>query len=230
MRITVTNNTSKAESILERYFRLAVDGQEIEPDLDGINAAENSTSEKGLGNTLGTSVKAGQSETRILVFKVPVQARQLSLALKTDDKATTDRATPIDLTSQFAQLPALPTAKPVPPTATRVVTATKTATATETPGGPTRIPVPPPTETIVPPPPPAATATVTPTPCPAAPATAVPTPRPAGWCDSSYPEVCIAPPPPNLNCGDIPYRRFKVLRPDPHGFDRDGNGIGCESP
>ena len=48
-------------------------------------------------------------------------------------------------------------------------------------------------------------------------------------CDSSYPDACIPSPPPNLNCGDISDKRFEVLSPDPHGFDRDGDGIGCES-
>jgi len=48
-------------------------------------------------------------------------------------------------------------------------------------------------------------------------------------CDSSYPTVCIPNYPPDLNCGDISYKRFKVEGSDPHGFDRDGNGIGCES-
>ena len=52
----------------------------------------------------------------------------------------------------------------------------------------------------------------------------------AAECDPSYPDVCIPPPPPNLNCGDISERRFTVLSPDPHGFDgRDNDGIGCES-
>lgn len=51
----------------------------------------------------------------------------------------------------------------------------------------------------------------------------------AGKCDPSYPGVCIAPPPPDLDCKDIPYRRFQVLPPDPHRFDGDGDGIGCES-
>lgn len=45
-------------------------------------------------------------------------------------------------------------------------------------------------------------------------------------CDQAYPGVCIAPPPPELDCGNIPHRRFKVLLPDPHGFDRDRDGIG----
>jgi micrococcal nuclease len=49
-------------------------------------------------------------------------------------------------------------------------------------------------------------------------------------CDSSYPDVCIAPYPPDLDCGEIPYTDFRVLQPDPHGFDVDNNGIGCESP
>ena len=48
-------------------------------------------------------------------------------------------------------------------------------------------------------------------------------------CDSSYPTVCIPPYPPDLDCGDISYRRFQVLEPDPHGFDGDNDGVGCES-
>ena len=35
--------------------------------------------------------------------------------------------------------------------------------------------------------------------------------------------------PPDLDCGEIPHRRFNVLAPDPHGFDRDKDGVGCES-
>lgn len=54
-------------------------------------------------------------------------------------------------------------------------------------------------------------------------------PPPAGNCHPSYPGVCIPPPPPDLDCGDIPYRRFQVVGDDPHRFDGDGNGIGCES-
>jgi hypothetical protein len=48
-------------------------------------------------------------------------------------------------------------------------------------------------------------------------------------CDPSYPTVCIPSPPPNLNCNDISARNFEVLSPDPHGFDPDNDGIGCES-
>ena len=34
----------------------------------------------------------------------------------------------------------------------------------------------------------------------------------------------------NLDCKDVPYRRFRVVPPDPHNFDgRDQDGIGCES-
>lgn len=47
-------------------------------------------------------------------------------------------------------------------------------------------------------------------------------------CDSAYPGVCIPPPPPDLDCGDVDHRRFRVLPPDPHRFDADGNGVGCE--
>ncbi len=57
------------------------------------------------------------------------------------------------------------------------------------------------------------------------------TPRAAvgGACDPSYPTVCIPPPPPDLDCKDVPYRRFRVLPPDPHHFDGGGDGVGCES-
>jgi micrococcal nuclease len=49
-----------------------------------------------------------------------------------------------------------------------------------------------------------------------------------GTCDPSYPTVCIPPPPPDLDCADVPYRGFKVVSPDPHHFDGDHDGIGCE--
>ena len=52
---------------------------------------------------------------------------------------------------------------------------------------------------------------------------------PPGNCDPAYPDVCIPPPPPDLDCADIPYRNFRVLPPDPHHFDGDGDGIGCET-
>jgi len=48
-------------------------------------------------------------------------------------------------------------------------------------------------------------------------------------CDPSYPDVCIAPYPPDLDCGEIGYSNFRVIGSDPHGFDRDNDGIGCES-
>jgi len=47
-------------------------------------------------------------------------------------------------------------------------------------------------------------------------------------CDPSYPGVCIPPYPPDLDCGEIQYANFEVLSPDPHGFDGDNDGIGCE--
>jgi hypothetical protein len=50
-----------------------------------------------------------------------------------------------------------------------------------------------------------------------------------GGCDLSYPTVCIPPPPPDRDCADVPYRDFKVVGDDPHGFDTDGDGVGCET-
>lgn len=71
-----------------------------------------------------------------------------------------------------------------------------------------------------------------------APSTPKPSPTPTGQpnatatakpnCDPSYPTVCIPPPPPDLDCADIPYTNFTVLPPDPHHFDGDHDGIGCE--
>ena len=54
-------------------------------------------------------------------------------------------------------------------------------------------------------------------------------PPPPGNCDPAYPDVCIPPPPPDLDCGGISYRNFRVLSPDPHHFDGDGDGTGCEA-
>jgi len=48
-------------------------------------------------------------------------------------------------------------------------------------------------------------------------------------CSPAYPTVCIPPPPPDLDCAQIPYRKFTVLPPDPHKFDSDKDGFGCES-
>jgi micrococcal nuclease len=51
-----------------------------------------------------------------------------------------------------------------------------------------------------------------------------------GDCDhQSYPDVCIPPYPPDLDCGDVSFVNFTVKPPDPHGFDGDGDGVGCES-
>lgn len=47
-------------------------------------------------------------------------------------------------------------------------------------------------------------------------------------CDSSYPDVCISPPPPYLACSDLSVNRFKVFGDDSHGFDPDKNGLGCD--
>jgi hypothetical protein len=61
------------------------------------------------------------------------------------------------------------------------------------------------------------------------PLTAPLTPPPARNCHPSYPGTCIPGHPPNLNCGDVSTRNFKVVGSDPHGFDGDNDGVGCES-
>ena len=55
-----------------------------------------------------------------------------------------------------------------------------------------------------------------------------PPPPPRGNCDPAYPDVCIPSPPPDLDCDETSFRNFRVLPPDPHHFDGDGDGIGCE--
>jgi len=110
-----------------------------------------------------------------------------------------------------------PTRTPRPTNTARPTdTLEPTATATKPPmKAPPTVTKPAPTNTL----PPAPTATQVPL---------TATPQPVANCDPSYPDDCIPPPPPDLDCGDIPYRRFRVLSPDPHGFDGDNDGIGCE--
>lgn len=74
----------------------------------------------------------------------------------------------------------------------------------------------------------------------AAPKPAAPMPQapqaPAGNCHPSYPDVCISPSPPDLDCRDIPRGDFRVVGSDPHRLDGpyDGSnpyepdGRGCE--
>jgi hypothetical protein len=57
----------------------------------------------------------------------------------------------------------------------------------------------------------------------------VPTPPVPEECEPSYPDLCIPPGLPDIDCGEIPFTDFPVLPPDPHGFDGDNDGIGCES-
>ena len=66
----------------------------------------------------------------------------------------------------------------------------------------------------------------------AAPLTLIPQ-APAGNCEPSYPDVCIPIGSADLDCGDMSVRAFSVrwdvAVPDPHRFDADADGIGCES-
>ncbi len=59
---------------------------------------------------------------------------------------------------------------------------------------------------------------------------APPAPSPSGGnCDPSYPDVCIPSPPPDLDCPQITHRNFRVIGADPHRFDGNHDGIGCET-
>jgi micrococcal nuclease len=52
-------------------------------------------------------------------------------------------------------------------------------------------------------------------------------------CEPSYPDICIPIGSADLDCGEIQWRmftvRWDVANPDPHRFDGDGDGFGCES-
>src|SRR6476661_4204892 len=74
------------------------------------------------------------------------------------------------------------------------------------------------------------TSTFTPLPTTSTPTrTPIPLPVLTPVCDPAYPDFCIPSPPPILACKDLTYKGFRVLPPDPHGFDGDHDGIGCET-
>ncbi len=127
---------------------------------------------------------------------------------------------------------------------TSAVAAPPVETTTAPAAGPAAAPAPEPTTTTEAPPPtlpppttpPATIARLAAAPqpvptAPPAPAPVVeePVPVAASGCHPSYPGVCIPPAPPDLDCADVSYRRFTVVGTDPHGFDADYDGIGCES-
>jgi len=75
-----------------------------------------------------------------------------------------------------------------------------------------------------------------PPPAPAAPPAPAPQPKPeakpAADCHPSYPDFCIPPAPPDLDCTSpllAGRKNFTVRQPDPHRFDADKDGVGCES-
>jgi hypothetical protein len=103
---------------------------------------------------------------------------------------------------------------------TPAVAASTATTATHAPVAPTTTP---PTD------PPTLPAVITQAPQPFIP-TPTPTAAPAGNCEPSYPDFCLPPSSADtLNCADIPYTHFTVLPPDPHDFDGNEDGEGCES-
>ncbi len=59
--------------------------------------------------------------------------------------------------------------------------------------------------------------------------------EPAGGvaaCDPAYPDLCIPPAPPDLDCSyvyDQGFRHITVLPPDPHTLDGNHDGVACEA-
>ena len=58
-------------------------------------------------------------------------------------------------------------------------------------------------------------------------------PPPSSNCHASYPDFCIAPPPPDKDCGDFSQKNFRVdhsvSNPDPHRLDGNQDGRACEN-
>jgi micrococcal nuclease len=61
----------------------------------------------------------------------------------------------------------------------------------------------------------------------AAPSSAAGAAAGAGACDASYRGACIPSPPPDLDCAQVD-GPFAVVGSDPHRFDGDRDGVGCE--
>lgn len=122
--------------------------------------------------------------------------------------------------SQVTNPPGNVAVLPDPPTPVPAATAAPTNPPVPTaPPMPTAVPVvlataePP---TIVPP-------TSVPQPAPTA------VPAPVAQCDSNYSGVCVPVVGYDLDCKDIPAKRFQSTGSDPHGLDRDKDGVACES-
>jgi micrococcal nuclease len=49
-----------------------------------------------------------------------------------------------------------------------------------------------------------------------------------GDCDPNYEGACIPPYPPDLDCSQVSASGFQSTGTDPHGFDGDADGTGCE--
>jgi micrococcal nuclease len=57
------------------------------------------------------------------------------------------------------------------------------------------------------------------------------TPAPSGKYDPNYAGGCVPPPPPDLDCADLErmgIHQVRVVGSDPHRFDGDHDGVGCE--
>ena len=48
-------------------------------------------------------------------------------------------------------------------------------------------------------------------------------------CDPNYSGACVPPYPPDVDCGDLSAKGFRVVGTDVHRLDRDKDGLACES-
>lgn len=138
---TVRNPGDKPVQVYERQFSLAVDGRAVAPD----NAAAGDAASQG-------DAKAGEAETRLVVFKVPASgATTFALALR-KDRATEALAPTVEVSPQAGAALVAPAPTPTPMKAPTSTPTSRPPTATAAPVSPTATSAPPlpPTATVPP--------------------------------------------------------------------------------
>jgi len=130
LRTTVANAGTKSQTVKAEYFRLRVDGQDLRFDEGATTAAEGVTKINGFRSALGTPIEGSKAETRIIVFVVPLDAKQSTLLLKKDDKSAEDVADPLPVIMPVAQTVAGNATSAVSVTATQRATSAPAPTAT----------------------------------------------------------------------------------------------------
>ena len=119
-----------------------------------------------------------------------------------------------------AELPVVTTTTSAPTTTSTTATTSTTVRVTPTTARPTT--------TVATPRAPATSVPSTRAPATTAPRATATVPAVGAGCDPNYAGACI-PSGPDVDCGDISAKRFRVVGRDVHRLDADSDGIACES-